>query len=841
VFNSLKTKIIVPVIVILLAMVCIIVWYVSRETENLVDYFFDERLNAATTSVKSYLSAYEKQTFLAANVMGSSAELIRLMHSGNRDAIWQYSFEQKNKLGVMEIIVADANGITLARSHMRDSFGDDVSRVPSIAAGLRGEQLTLYTPTPTAEMVMTTSSPIMDGNRLIGSVVVNYVIGSQDFLEHLSRSFDVDVTVFRLDPEAEGKAISVASTLRHPETDALLVGTHAFDDVYNIVIRDGKDDTDDINILGMLPYRAHYFPLRGADGNPNGMFFVGISRQLALDTSSSLQVGIITISIVCLLIASAMMFLLVIRLLKPLDSLKKNVKDVTMGNFNFNMNTNVPRDEIGSLSGDINLLVNVIKSMIDELEMFNREASTKGDIDYRIVTDSYYGAYKDILEAMNKYANASSDDIRFTSNILKKIADGESNISIHVLPGKKSELSTSLQELQEYIEAVHTALTDVSEKAGKGDFDVSIDTSKFKGGWADMMQGLNNVVRNVKTPLTEIREILHKVGQAQFDKKVEGDYAGEFLVIKKDLNMVIAGLGEYIREIDKCLVELSSGNLTYKMNRTLDGEFVKLQNSITQINNNLNKTMSEISSASQQVLMGAKQISSSAMDLANGASTQASSVQELNASIDMINQQTKLNAENADEANTLSNKSTQNAHVGNDAMKEMLNAMIQIKDSSYNISKIIKVIQDIAFQTNLLALNAAVEAARAGEHGKGFAVVAEEVRSLAARSQEAATETTGLITDSISRVDAGSGIAESTAETLDVIVKNANEVLQIINSISASSREQAEAITQIGAGISQISQVIQSNSAASEETAASAEELTSQAELLQQLVSYFKI
>ncbi|MCL1845855.1 MAG: methyl-accepting chemotaxis protein [Defluviitaleaceae bacterium] len=867
-FNSLKSRIIVPVVLIMAITVLIVVGAltliatsVTREAAtDLSSAFIDERLDAASEAIKAYLAAYEQQTFIAANAMGSSAELISLINAGVREDIWQYAFNQKNHFGVAEIIISDANGITLARSHMREhvmeggeiavaAYGDNVSGVPSIAAGLRGEQLTLYTPTPTAEMVMTTASPIMDGNTIIGAVVVNFVVGSFDFVDHVGENFGVDATVFRVDAET-GDAISVASTLIHPTYGTRAVGTAAAREaVTDPVIGRGEHIILELNVFGMLPYIAYYFPLPGADGRPNGMFFVGISQEYAQERTVALVDDLLqsliaisaVVGLVCVVVSVILLFLIIVNSLKPIDRLTENIKDVASGNFNINISSRFSRDELGRLTLDIYDLVNVIKSMLEDMDEFNREAGVNGDLDYRIDSSKYQGAYKDMLDAVNVYADNSSNDIRATIDVLQKFTEGVKQINIPKMPGKKAELANSLRALEINLETFSAAVMSVSENAAKGNFELSIDASGLRGLWGGMIDGLANFVGSVQRPLNEVRNVLDRVEQGLFDTNVEGDYAGDFLAIKNDLNSVTKTLGTYIAEIDKCLGALSQGDLTYKMNMQMRGDFSRIEASVQAINTSLSNTMRDISSASEQVLSGSRQISSSAMDLASGASVQAESVQELNDSIDKINSQTRQNAENAGEANSLSNKSTQSAQDGNDAMKQMLDAMNQIKESSNNISKIIQVIQDIAFQTNLLALNAAVEAARAGEHGKGFAVVAEEVRSLAARSQTAATETTEMIADSLKRVDVGSGIAGSTAEALDTIVTSANEVLRIIKGISASSSEQAEAIEQVSAGIMKISQVVQSNSAASEETAAAAQELTAQADLLQGLVGYFKM
>ncbi len=251
--------------------------------------------------------------------------------------------------------------------------------------------------------------------------------------------------------------------------------------------------------------------------------------------------------------------------------------------------------------------------------------------------------------------------------------------------------------------------------------------------------------------------------------------------------------------------------------------------------------MSNISTAAEQVAAGSNQVSDSSIALSQGTTEQASSIEELTASLEEISSQTKLNAQNANQANVLAENAKSNAVQGNDQMKGMLKAMEEINESSSNISKIIKVIDEIAFQTNILALNAAVEAARAGQHGKGFAVVAEEVRNLAARSANAAKETTDMIEGSIKKVEGGTKIARDTAEALNEIVNGVEKVANLVNDIAVASNEQATGIAQINQGIMQVSQVVQTNSATSEESAAASEELSGQAELLKEMVGKFKL
>lgn len=314
-----------------------------------------------------------------------------------------------------------------------------------------------------------------------------------------------------------------------------------------------------------------------------------------------------------------------------------------------------------------------------------------------------------------------------------------------------------------------------------------------------------------------------------------------FSNISVNLHKSTIAIRGYIDEISYTLNEIASGNLVVEITSEYQGDFVELKNSINAIVESFNNMMLNISTAAEQVASGTIQVADGSQEISQGATEQASAIEELSSSITQMAEQIKQNAANASTSAHIVAEARDAANDGNEKMQRMLQSMDDINDASSSISKIIKVIDDIAFQTNILALNAAVEAARAGVHGKGFAVVAEEVRNLAARSANAANETTAMIEGSIKKVENGTKIANETAGALSTIVTGSEESAELLNQIAVASNEQATGIAQINKGIEQLSQVVQTNSATSEQTAAASEELSSQAEMLKSTIAEFKL
>lgn len=454
------------------------------------------------------------------------------------------------------------------------------------------------------------------------------------------------------------------------------------------------------------------------------------------------------------------------------------------------------------------------------------------------------------LTPIIRVSDYTKNEVTRLGHNLTRLSQGDLAFDLNISEADEytNEVSIQFNEIRNSLEMVQTSIDSLISdgnmlaQAGiDGKLDSRADTSKHQGDFAKIINGINATLDAVVEPVQEASATLNELAKGNLNTGMVGNYNGDYTLIKDSMNQTVAFLKQYVSEITNTLEEMGNGNLDLEITGEYLGDFQAIKTALNGIAATLSETMSEINEAAGQVEAGARQISDGGQALSQGTTEQASAIEQLNASIEEVAGETKKNATNANEANLRALEVRNNAEVGNNQMNKMVSAMDEINESSHNISKIIKVIDDIAFQTNILALNAAVEAARAGQHGKGFAVVAEEVRSLAARSAEAAKETTGLIEGSIESVDVGTKIADETSDSLKEILREIEKVTDLVGNIARASNDQATEIAQITQGIEQVSTVVQTNSATAEESAAASEELSGQAEMLKQMVGAFKI
>jgi methyl-accepting chemotaxis protein len=508
-------------------------------------------------------------------------------------------------------------------------------------------------------------------------------------------------------------------------------------------------------------------------------------------------------------------------------------------------NGEIPPKISDTYHGDFNTIKNNINACIDGLGALEEGNQILARISVNDFSQTIVGNYCGIFAEISDSINRVNSKLVHIMDIINNIANGDmSDLENLSTTGKRSDNDQLIPSLVRMIQNIVMLVVEtqtMTRIAVEGDLDHRGNASKFPGEYARVIEGFNDTLDAVIDPVRAASATLNQLAQGNLNVTMTGDFKAQHGKIKDDMNRTITFLRQYVDEITTALERIGQGDLSLEITNHYLGDFIAIKYAINDITTRLSTVMGEINEAAGQVESGSRQISDGGQQLSHGTTEQASSIQELSASIEEVAAETKRNAINANEANDRAIEVQTNAQSGNEQMKKMVTSMVAINESSHNISKVIKVIDDIAFQTNILALNAAVEAARAGQHGKGFAVVAEEVRTLAARSAEAVKETTVLIEGSITKVEAGTQIADETAASIIEILNQIEKVASLVASIARASNDQASEIAQITTGLDQISQVVQTNSATSEESAAASQELSSQAEMLKEMVSTFKI
>jgi methyl-accepting chemotaxis protein len=467
----------------------------------------------------------------------------------------------------------------------------------------------------------------------------------------------------------------------------------------------------------------------------------------------------------------------------------------------------------------VNGVAGVLQSLQKELGRLI-SASHVGQLSERGKADEFRGAFAEIVRGVNDMLDAILLPIGEGNRILAQISAGKiDELIAQTYKGDHEKMKVAVNNVGAVLQALNKELGRLAEAGRQGQLSTRGKDSEFQGAFAGIVRGVNEILDAVIAPLNVSARYVDLISKGDIPAQITDSYNGDFNLIKNNLNTLIAAMNE----ITMAAEDISNGNLTVDLRERSAQD--KLMQALSAMVSGLTRTVSDIRSIAGEVAAASQSISTASVQVSKGASSQAAAAEEASSSMEEMVSNIKQNADNAQQTDKIANKSARDAQ---ESGKSVLEAVAAMKEIANKIS----IIEEIARQTNLLALNAAIEAARAGEHGKGFAVVAAEVRKLAERSQKAAGEINQLSATTLK-------VSEKSGEMLEKLVPDIQRTAELVQEISAASKEQDTGAEQINKALQQLEQVIQQNASAAEEMASTTEELTGQSDQLVSALSFF--
>ena len=496
----------------------------------------------------------------------------------------------------------------------------------------------------------------------------------------------------------------------------------------------------------------------------------------------------------------------------------------------------------------------------------------RGEIDVVLPVSDYHGELAAAARSVNDLVASHIAAKRMAMSCIKALGEGDFDTPLQQLPGKKAFINDAIELLRGNLKGLIAEMNHMSVEHNRGDIDVFVPTEKFRGSFAVMAKGLNEMVADHIAAKKKAMACIKLFGEGDFNAPMEqlpgkkafindtiellranfkaiigeiqrlidastagrlrerGDatqFPGDFAQLIGGINGMLDAILLPIGEGNRVLDLVSTGSLLERVEIDCDGDHRRMKDAINNLVDNLTRFASNVSGAAEQVASGSQQLSSASEQVSGGATEQAAAAEEASASMEQMAANIKQNADNAAQTEKIARQSSHDAQVSGAAVQKAVTAMRTIAEK-------IGIVQEIARQTDLLALNAAVEAARAGEHGKGFAVVASEVRKLAERSQTAASEISAMSSETVMA-------AAQADDMLTKLVPDIRRTAELVSEISAACREQDIGASQINEAIQQLDQVTQQNASASEQISSTSEQLAEQAEDLQEGISFFRM
>ncbi|AJE02935.1 methyl-accepting chemotaxis protein [Geobacter pickeringii] len=487
----------------------------------------------------------------------------------------------------------------------------------------------------------------------------------------------------------------------------------------------------------------------------------------------------------------------------------------------------IPPRITDSYNGDFNEIKNNLNQCIDTLNGLISDMNEMskmhdlGDIEVVITADNYQGAYRAMAKGVNDMVNGHIAVKKKAMACIAEFGKGNFDADLEKFPGKKAFINETIEGVRGNLKQFEEQLSILIKAAADGELDRRANAALFVGGWQILAQGVNDTVTNIVEPLMVTADYVDKISKGDMPPVITREYKGQYNLIKQNLNALIDATNGIVRAAQ----QVAGGDLTVELKQRSDND--ELMKALSTMVKKLSDVVAEVKVAADNVTAGSREMSVGSEQMSQGATEQAAAAEEASSSMEQMSSNIRQNADNAVQTERIAIKSAEDAKQGGKAVAETVTAMKEIAGK-------ISIIEEIARQTNLLALNAAIEAARAGEHGKGFAVVAAEVRKLAERSQHAAAEISQLSSTSVD-------VAEKAGEMLARILPDIQRTAELVQEISAASKEQDTGAEQINKAIQQLDAVIQQNAGAAEEMASTAEELSAQAEQLQSTIAFFRV
>ena len=486
----------------------------------------------------------------------------------------------------------------------------------------------------------------------------------------------------------------------------------------------------------------------------------------------------------------------------------------------------IPAKITDTYNGDFNVLKNNLNTCIDAVNALVADAGllVKAAVDGKLATradaSKHQGDFRKIVQGVDDTLDAVIGPLNVSANYVDRISRGD--IPAKITDTYNGDFNVLKNNLNTCIDAVNALVADAGmlvKAAVDGKLATRADASKHQGDYRKIVQGVNDTLDAVIGPLNVAARYVDMISKGDVPPQITDTYNGDFNTIKNNLNALVTAMND----ITAAAEEVANGNLTVELHDRSAQD--KLMQALAAMVGGLTRTVSDIRGIAGEVAAASQSISTASIQVSKGASAQAAAAEEASSSMEEMVSNIKQNADNASQTDKIANKSAKDAQESGKSVLEAVSAMKEIANK-------ISIIEEIARQTNLLALNAAIEAARAGEHGKGFAVVAAEVRKLAERSQKAAAEINQLSSTTLR-------VSEKSGEMLDKLVPDIQRTAELVQEISAASKEQDTGAEQINKALQQLEKVIQQNASASEEMASTTEELTGQSDQLVSALGFF--